>query len=40
MLSVEWARNIQDIKSMGRIHVGFKNSFAAASKTVPSFIGR
>ncbi|MBN1307298.1 MAG: BamA/TamA family outer membrane protein [Chitinispirillaceae bacterium] len=39
-LSVEWARNIQDSRSMGRVHVGFENSFAAASKAAPSFSGK
>jgi hypothetical protein len=31
-LSLEWGRNITDTRNLGRIHVLFRNSFAAADK--------
>ena len=36
-LSIEWARNIQDTRSLGRIHVGFKNSFSSTTNGGFSF---
>ena len=32
-VAIEWARNIRDTKSPGRLHVGFSNRFAAATRS-------
>jgi hypothetical protein len=39
-LDVEWARNISDGRSPGRIHIGFRNSFSSAEKALSSSILR
>ncbi len=33
IFSIEWARNIGDTKSPGRIHAGFRNTFSLASES-------
>lgn len=33
MIALEWARNIRDTRSPGRLHVGFTNRFAAATRS-------
>ena len=39
MIAIEWARNIRDTRSPGRLHVGFSNRFAAATRTTALPIG-
>ena len=38
-LSIQWARSIEDVRSPGRLHVGFSNSFASAEGTAFSATG-